>query len=82
MGRRDEWPSDACMEEQPQYLRDPMRAVSAFTKMPSSYFEYLVRRGDAIEAAMVRVEKMAHRLYDLLEQSQAAHRSLVDSAPH
>jgi len=67
------------MEEQPQYLRDPMRAVSVFTKMPSSYLEQLVRRGVAIEAAMVRVEKTAHRLDDLLQQSQAPHRSPVDS---
>ena len=67
------------MEEQPQYLRDPMRAVSVFTNMPSSYLEQLVRRGVAIEAAMVRVEKTAHRLDDLLQQSQAPHRSPVDS---
>ena len=36
---------------------------------PSSYMEQLLRRGIAIEAAMVRVERTAHRLDDLLKQS-------------
>ena len=50
--------------------------------MPSSYMEQLLRRGIAIEAAMVRVERTAHRLDDLLKQSQAPHRSQIDSPPH
>ena len=61
-------------EEQPEELRDPMRAVSACVEHaitrrnePSPYMEQLLRRGIAIEATMVRVERTAHRLDDLLE---------------
>ena len=62
-------------EEQPQELRDPMRAVFACRGLPpSSYMERLLRRGIAIEAAMVRVERTAHRLDDLLKQTPTSHR--------
>ena len=73
-------------EEQPAALRDPMKAVSACVEHaitrrnePSPYMEQLLRRGSAIEATMVRVERTAHRLDNLLKQSQAPHRSLTDS---
>ena len=73
-------------EEQPAALRDPMKAASACVEHeiarrnePSPYMEQLLRRGIAIEAAMVRVERTAHRLDDLLKQSPAPHRSPIDS---
>ena len=73
-------------EEQPAALRDPMKAVSACVEHaisrrnePSPYMEQLLRRGNAIEAGMVRVERMAHRLDNLLKQSPAPHRSPSDS---
>ena len=65
-------------EEQPQELRDPMRAVFACRDLPSSYMERLLRRGIAIEAAMVRVERTAHRLDDLLKQAPTSHRLHID----
>ena len=63
---------------QPQELRDPMMAVFACRGQPSSYMEQLLRRGIAIEAAMVRVEKTAHRLDDLLKQTPTPHRLHID----
>jgi hypothetical protein len=73
-------------EEQPAALRDPMKAASACVEHeisrrnePSPYMEQLLRRGNAIEAAVVRVERTAHRLDDLLKQSLAPHRSPSDS---
>jgi len=75
-------------EEQPAALRDPMKAASACVEHeitrrnePSPYMEQLLRRGSAIEAAMVRVERTAHRVDNLLKQSLAPHRSPSDSRP-
>ena len=63
---------------QPQELRDPMMAVIACRGQSSWYMERLLRRGIAIEAAMVRVERTAHRLDDLLKQAPTSHRLHID----
>ena len=65
-------------QEQPQELRDPMMAVIACRGQSSWYMERLLRRGIAIEAAMVRVERTAHRLDDLLKQPPSSHRLHID----
>ena len=70
-------------EQPPAALREPQAAVSACIEQKmknadrtSSYFEYLVRHGDAIETGLVGVQRTAQRLCDLLEQSPAAEPSL------
>ena len=70
-------------EQPPAALREPQAAVSACIEQKmknadrtSSYFEYLVRHGDAIETGLVRVQRTAQRLCDLLKQSPAAEPSL------
>ena len=70
-------------EQPPAALREPQAAVSACIEQKmknadrtSSYFEYLVRHGDAIEADLVSVQRTAQRLCHLLEQRLAAQPSL------
>jgi cell division septation protein DedD len=70
-------------EQPPAALQEPRAAVSACIEQKmsnadrtSSYFEYLVRHGDAIEAGLIKVQRMAQRLCDLLEQNPAAEPSL------
>jgi len=63
---------------QPQELRYPMMAVIACRGQPSWYMERLLRRGIEIEAAMVRVERTAHRLDDLLKQATTSRRLHID----
>ena len=70
-------------EQQPAVLREPQAAVSACVEQQmrnadrtSSYFESLVRHGDAIETGLVTVQRTARRLCGLLEQSPAAEPSL------
>jgi len=70
-------------EQPPAALQEPRAAVSACIEQKmrnadrtSSYFEYLVRHGDAIEAGLIKVQMMAQRFCDLLEQNLAADPSL------
>ena len=70
-------------EQPPAALQEPRAAVSACIEQKmrnadrtSSYFESLVRHGDAIETGLVTVQRTAQRLCGLLEQSPAAEPSL------
>ena len=67
-------------EEQPTALRDPLAAVAACVDeerrgRTSSYFEYLVRHGDAIETGILKVQGTARGLGNLLDQVPAPRRS-------
>jgi hypothetical protein len=70
-------------EQPPAALQEPRAAVSACIEQKmsnadrtSSYFEYLVRHGDAIETGLIKVQRADQRFCDLLEQSTAADPSL------
>ena len=79
MGRRDERPPEDCGGRAAEGTPGPHEGGLCVQRPPpSSYMEPLLRRGIAIEAAMVRLERTGHRLDDLLKQAPTSHRLHID----